>query len=48
MYIGDWHNGIDIAAVYGAPIHSPTAATVLASAIRMISARASRRPVHRP
>jgi murein DD-endopeptidase MepM/ murein hydrolase activator NlpD len=30
MYIGDWHNGIDIAAVYGAPIHSPTAATVLA------------------
>lgn len=30
MYIGDWHNGIDIAAVYGAPIYSPAAATVLA------------------
>jgi murein DD-endopeptidase MepM/ murein hydrolase activator NlpD len=30
MYIGDWHNGIDIAAVYGAPIYSPIAATVLA------------------
>jgi murein DD-endopeptidase MepM/ murein hydrolase activator NlpD len=29
-YIGDWHNGIDIAAVYGAPIYSPAAATVLA------------------
>lgn len=30
-YIGDWHNGIDIAAVYGAPIYSPAAATVLAT-----------------
>jgi murein DD-endopeptidase MepM/ murein hydrolase activator NlpD len=30
MYIGDWHNGIDIGAVYGAPIYSPAAATVLA------------------
>ena len=30
MYIGDWHNGIDIAAIYGAPIYSPAAATVLA------------------
>ncbi len=30
MYIGNWHNGIDIAAVYGAPIYSPTAAIVLA------------------
>lgn len=30
MYIGGWHNGIDIAAVYGAPIYSPAAATVLA------------------
>jgi murein DD-endopeptidase MepM/ murein hydrolase activator NlpD len=29
-YIDDWHNGIDIAAVYGAPIYSPTAATVVA------------------
>jgi len=29
-YIGDWHNGIDIAAVYGAPIYSPATATVLA------------------
>lgn len=24
-YIGDWHNGIDIAARYGAPIYSPIA-----------------------
>ena len=31
MYIGDWHNGIDIAADYGAPIYSPAAATVLAA-----------------
>jgi len=30
MYIGGWHNGIDIAADYGAPIYSPTDATVLA------------------
>ncbi|HEY5220593.1 MAG TPA: M23 family metallopeptidase [Candidatus Paceibacterota bacterium] len=29
MYIDDWHNGIDIAADYGAPIYSPTDATVL-------------------
>lgn len=31
MYINGWHNGIDIAADYGAPIYSPTAATVLAT-----------------
>ena len=31
VYIGGWHNGIDIAAVYGAPIYSPAAATVLAT-----------------
>lgn len=31
MYIGDWHNGIDIAASYGAPIYSPTAGTVVAT-----------------
>lgn len=31
MYIGDWHNGIDIAADYGAPIYSPTDATVFAT-----------------
>jgi murein DD-endopeptidase MepM/ murein hydrolase activator NlpD len=30
VYIGDWHNGIDIGADYGASIYSPTAATVLA------------------
>jgi murein DD-endopeptidase MepM/ murein hydrolase activator NlpD len=30
MYIDDWHNGIDIAADYGAPIYSPTVATVVA------------------
>ena len=30
MYIDGWHNGIDIAASYGAPIYSPTDATVLA------------------
>jgi murein DD-endopeptidase MepM/ murein hydrolase activator NlpD len=30
MYIGDWHNGVDIAARYGASIYSPAAATVLA------------------
>jgi murein DD-endopeptidase MepM/ murein hydrolase activator NlpD len=30
MYIGDWHNGIDIAADYSAPIYSPTAVTVFA------------------
>jgi murein DD-endopeptidase MepM/ murein hydrolase activator NlpD len=30
VYIGDWHNGIDVAAVYGAPIYSPAAMTVLA------------------
>jgi len=28
-YIGGWHNGIDIAAAYGAPIYSPAAGTVL-------------------
>jgi murein DD-endopeptidase MepM/ murein hydrolase activator NlpD len=31
MYINDWHNGIDIAADYGAPIYSPIATTVLAA-----------------
>ena len=30
MYIDGWHNGIDIAATYGAPIYSPAAGTVLA------------------
>jgi murein DD-endopeptidase MepM/ murein hydrolase activator NlpD len=30
MYIDDWHNGIDIAVVYGAPIYSPAVAIVLA------------------
>jgi murein DD-endopeptidase MepM/ murein hydrolase activator NlpD len=29
-YIGDWHNGIDIAASYGAPIYSPTDGVVVA------------------
>jgi len=31
MYIDGWHNGIDIAAVYGAPIYSPTDGTVVAT-----------------
>lgn len=31
MYINHWHNGIDIGADYGAPIYSPTTATVLAT-----------------
>jgi len=30
-YKDDWHNGIDIAAAYGAPIHSPSEGTVLAT-----------------
>jgi len=30
MYVGHWHNGIDIAAQYGAPIYSPTDGLVLA------------------
>jgi murein DD-endopeptidase MepM/ murein hydrolase activator NlpD len=30
-YPGDWHDGIDIAAVYGAPVYSPNAGTVLAT-----------------
>jgi murein DD-endopeptidase MepM/ murein hydrolase activator NlpD len=29
LYVNHWHNGIDIAAVYGAPIYSATAGTVL-------------------
>ena len=29
-YIGDWHNGIDIAAIYGAPIYSPSDGIVIA------------------
>lgn len=28
-YPGDWHDGIDIAAAYGAPIYAPTDGTVL-------------------
>jgi len=31
MYIDHWHNGIDIAANYGAPIYSPIDATVIAT-----------------
>ena len=30
MYIDGWHNGIDIAANYGAPIYSPTDGIVIA------------------
>src|SRR5579864_4117422 len=30
-YPGGWHNGIDIAAAYGAPVYSPTAGTVIAT-----------------
>jgi len=30
-YIGGWHNGIDIAASYGAPIFSPSNGTVVAT-----------------
>ncbi len=29
QYPGGWHNGIDIAATYGAPIYSPSEGTVL-------------------
>lgn len=31
MYIDHWHNGIDIAADYGAPIYSPTDGIVIAT-----------------
>jgi murein DD-endopeptidase MepM/ murein hydrolase activator NlpD len=31
MYIDGWHNGIDIAADYGASIYSPTAGTIIAT-----------------
>lgn len=31
MYIDGWHNGIDIAADYGAPIYSPTDGIVIAT-----------------
>jgi murein DD-endopeptidase MepM/ murein hydrolase activator NlpD len=31
MYIGGWHNGVDIAADYGEPIYSPAAGTILAT-----------------
>lgn len=30
-YIGDWHNGIDIAASYGAPVYSPSRGIVIAT-----------------
>jgi murein DD-endopeptidase MepM/ murein hydrolase activator NlpD len=30
-YINGWHNGVDIAARYGAPIYSPRAGTVIAT-----------------
>ena len=30
-YPNDWHDGVDIAAAYGAPIYSPTGGTVLAT-----------------
>ncbi len=32
LYIDGWHNGVDIAADYGAPIYSPVAGTVVAVA----------------
>src|SRR6185312_12442156 len=31
LYINRWHNGIDIAASYGAPIYSPTDGIVIAT-----------------
>lgn len=31
LYIGGWHNGVDIAANYGALIYSPAAGTVVAT-----------------
>jgi murein DD-endopeptidase MepM/ murein hydrolase activator NlpD len=31
LYINHWHNGIDIAAQYGAPVYSPTDAIVIAT-----------------
>lgn len=31
LYVGHWHNGIDIAAQYGAPIYSPATGKVLAT-----------------
>ena len=31
VYPNDWHDGIDIAAVYGAPIYSPGTGTVIAT-----------------
>ena len=30
VYPGDWHDGIDIAAAYGAPIYSPNAGVIIA------------------
>lgn len=30
-YVNGWHNGVDIAARYGAPIYSPRAGTVIAT-----------------
>lgn len=30
-YVADWHNGIDIAAAYGAPVYSPADGTVIAT-----------------
>ncbi len=30
-YIGNWHNGIDVAAAYGAPVYSPGSGIVIAT-----------------
>lgn len=31
LYPNDWHDGIDIAAAYGAPIYAPVAGTIIAT-----------------
>ncbi len=31
LYVGRWHDGVDIAAAYGAPIYAASAGTVLAT-----------------